>query len=173
MKGFVIRSIEHVLAERRYLFFFFVRWLEWWCVCVGLFRPCGRNAPRYYQSHNACLESRGRLQRICVCQPLRTLVGSSGNVITQLPTQLISSMLTDVFSKGNSIAWFYKIIIRKSIFSFVQIVIQMSSIGVDFFIPKFYIIAVLSFALESCFKICPLRARIFLLNVPYHFLSSY
>ncbi len=61
--------LKHVLGRmRRYLFSLFV--IDDWvisCACVAV--PLAHvdvRPPRYQSRHNACLESRDRLQRICV-----------------------------------------------------------------------------------------------------------
>ncbi len=129
------------LAEWRYLFSFRHQMTGVIFVCMlwGCFVHVDVR-PRYYHSHNACLESRDQTsKRICVCQPLRTLVGSLVTAATTHPVNIFT--LYGRFGKEFHCSIFTKI--RKSIFSFVQIVIQMSSISVDFFIPfKFYIIAI-------------------------------
>ncbi len=91
------------------------------CMCGVVFRPCGH--ADIIKATNACLESRDRLQRILRLSASEDACRLSGNVITFThPVNIFP--LTDVFSR-NSIARFYKIIIRKSIFSFVQFVIQI------------------------------------------------
>ncbi len=129
------------------------RWLEWFLgACVGLFVHVDRTPPRY-QSHNACLESRDRLQRICVCHLSEdAFCRLSGNVINPTTHPVNIFTLTDVFSKEFHCSIFLQNHNQKSsIFSFVQIVIQMSLISVDFFIPKFYILPFWSFRLWVMF----------------------
>ncbi len=139
------------------------------CMC-GVVSSHVDITPDIIKAIATCLESRFKNLRLW---PLRTLVGSLNVIATT--TQLISSRLR-TFLARNSIARFYKIIIKKSILSFIG-VIQMSSISMNFFIPKFYIIAILVFRLGHVLKNMPkLRARIFS-NVPHQippfFLAKY